>query len=165
MEKHRAPCFPSSCRKSAILLTMPNINTRIQRVIEEMTGNEALLEMLDTEAATEMLNWGIELAKSLVKKTNDLDDPAANLALLPRLKAIRQSMRSIGNWAAGKYTDAADRLELRDKLLDRFRVIFGERMILPTPAELDKLLKQADDKNNNSYQLVLKMKELLETKG
>ena len=144
---------------------MPNINARIQRVIEEMTGNEALLEMLETEAATEMLNWGIDMAKSLVKKTSDLDDPAASLALLPRLKAIRQSMRSIGNWASGKYNDAADRVELRDKLLERFRTIFGERMILPTPAELDKLLKKAEDKNNTPYHLVVKLKELLETKG
>ena len=144
---------------------MSSINARIQRVIEEMTGNEALLEMLETEAATEMLNWGIEMGKSLVKKTKELDDPAADLALLPRLKAIRQAMRSIGNWAAGKYTDAADRGELRDKLLERFRLIFGERMILPTPAELDKLLNQADDKNNTPYQLVVKLKELLETKG
>ena len=52
---------------------MADIQTRVQRVIEELMGNEALLEMLDTEAATEMLNWGIDMAKSLVKKTEDMD--------------------------------------------------------------------------------------------
>ena len=144
---------------------MADIKARVERVIEEMMGNEALLEMLETEAATEMLNWGIEMATSLVKKTNDLDEPAANLAILPRLKAIRQSMRSIGNWAAGKYTDATSRIALRDTLLERFRTIFGERTILPTKAELDKLLNQAEDKNRTPYQLVLKLRELLETKG
>lgn len=144
---------------------MADIKARVERVIEEMMGNEALLEMLETEAATEMLNWGIEMATSLVKKTNDLDEPAANLAILPRLKAIRQSMRSIGNWAAGKYTDATSRIALRDTLLERFRTIFGERMILPTKVELDKLLNQAEDKNRTPYQLVLKLRELLETKG
>jgi hypothetical protein len=77
----------------------------MERVIEEMTGNEALLEMLDTESAKEMLNWGIAAARSTISKTRELDDFAADLAILPRLKAIRQSMRSIGNWATGKYTD------------------------------------------------------------
>lgn len=144
---------------------MADIKARVQRVVEEMLGNEALLEMLETQAATEMLNWGIEMATSLVKKTDDMDEPAAYLAILPRLKEVRQSMRSIGNWAAGKYTDAAGRIELRDKLLERIRAIFGERAILPSAKELDALLKQADDKNNTPYQLILKLKELLETKG
>ena len=144
---------------------MADINARVQRVVEEMLGNEALLEMLETEAATEMLNWGIEMAKSLIKKTDEMDDPAANLALLSRLKEIRQAMRSIGNWAAGKYTDAPSRKELREKLLERFRVVFGERTILPTETELDRLLNQADDKNKTPYQLIIQLKELLETKG
>ena len=144
---------------------MADINARVQRVVEELMGNEALLEMLETEAATEMLNWGIDMAKSLVKKTDEMDEPAANLALLPRLKEIRQSMRSIGNWAAGKYKDDASRTELREKLLERFRVVFGERTILPTDKELDRLLNQADDKNKTPYQLIVQLRDLLETKG
>jgi hypothetical protein len=141
---------------------MTDFGTRIERVIEEMTGNESLLDMLDTEAATEMLNWGIATAKSIVSKTQDLDDLAADLALLPRLKAIRQSMRSIGNWAAGKYTDAQSRIPLRDKLLENFKVIFGENSHLPSADELDTVLNQVDDKTNTPNQLVLKLKELLE---
>ena len=137
----------------------------MERVIEEILGNEALLEMLETEAATEMLNWGIDMAKSLVKKTGEMDEPVANLTLLPRLKEIRQSMRSIGNWAAGKYKDEASRKELREKLLERFRVVFGERTILPTDKELDRLLSQADDKNKTPYQLIIQLRDLLETKG
>jgi hypothetical protein len=144
---------------------MANIKARVERVVEEISGNEALLEMLETEAATEMLNWGIEMAKSLVKKTDDMDDLAANLAILPRLKEIRQSMRSIGNWAAGKYTDDASRTELREKLLERFRVVFGERAILPTDKELDQLLNQAGDKDKTPYQLIVQLRDLLETKG
>ena len=144
---------------------MADIKARVQRVVEEILGNEALLEMLETEAATEMLNWGIEMATSLVKKTDDLDEPAADLSILPRLKELRQSMRSIGNWAAGKYTDAASLIDLRNKLLERFRVIFGKRAILPPEAEFDAVLNQVEDKNKTPYQLILKLKELLETKG
>ena len=141
---------------------MTNFGTRIERVIEEMTGNESLLEMLDTSAATEMLNWGIETAKSIVARTQDLDDFAADLAILPRLKAVRQSMRSIGNWAAGKYVDAASRVQLRDKLLENFKAIFGEDSQLPSPDKLDAVLNQVDDKTNTPNQLIIKLKQLLE---
>jgi len=141
---------------------MVDINSRVQRVIEEMLGNEALLEMLETDAAAEMLNWGTAMATSLVQTTNDLDDFAANLAILPRLKAVRQSMRSIGNWAVGKYIDPESRVELRDKMLERFRVIFGENARLPSNEQFDELLNQVDNKNNTPYQLILKLKQLLE---
>jgi len=141
---------------------MVDINNRIQRIVEELTGNEALLEMLETDAATEMLNWGLSTAKSLISKTNDLDDFAADLAILPRLKAIRQSMRSIGNWAAGKYSDPASRVQLRDKLLGYFRTIFGDDKPLPSPGKMDAVLNQVDDKRNTPHQLVLKLKQLIE---
>jgi hypothetical protein len=144
---------------------MTNFGTRIERVIEEMTGNESLLEMLDTEAATEMLNWGIATAKSIVSKTQDLDDFAADLAILPRLKAIRQSMRSIGNWAAGNYADATSRTQLRDKLLQNFRVIFGEDSHLPSAEKLDAVLDQVDNKTKTPNQLISNLKQLLEETG
>ena len=144
---------------------MTGFGTRIERVIEEITGNESLLEMLDTEAATEILNWGVATAKSIVSRTQDLDDFAANLALLPRLKAIRQSMRSIGNWAAGKYADVASRAQLRNKLLENFKVIFGEESRLPSADQMDAVLNQVDDKTNTPNQLILKLKRLLEEAG
>ena len=144
---------------------MADLNARMERVIEEMTGNEALLQMLDTDAATKMLNWGIATAKSIISKTRELDDFAADLAILPRLKAIRQSMRSIGNWAAGKYTDPESRVQLRDALLGHFRTIFGERRELPSTRQLDELLNQVDDKNHTPQQLIVKMQNLLDQRG
>src|SRR5215212_8795102 len=144
---------------------MTDFGTRIERVIEEMTGNESLLDMLDTAAATELLNWGISNAKSIVTKTQDLDDFSADLALLPRLKAVRQSMRSIGNWAAGKYTDAESRLPLRDKLLQNFKVIFGEDSQLPSAEKMDAVLNQVEDQANTPSLLILKLKELLPPAG
>lgn len=141
---------------------MAEINTRIQRVIEEMTGNEALLEMLETDAAMEMLNWGIATAKSIINKTGELDDFTAELALLPRLKAIRQTMRSIGNWAAGRYVDPASRVQLREKLLGHFRTIFGDDRPLPPAEKMDEVLNQVDDRTNTPHQLVLKLKQLIE---
>ena len=141
---------------------MAEMNPRIQRVIEEITGNEALLEMLETDAATEMLNWGITTAKSIATKTMELDDFSADLALLPRLKAIRQSMRSIGNWAVGKYSDPASRVQLRDKLLGYLRTIFGEERQLPSPEKMDEVLNQVENKSNTPQQLVSKLRQLIE---
>jgi hypothetical protein len=140
---------------------MANVAARIQQVIDEMTGNEALLEMLETDAALEMLEWGKNMVVSLVKKTEEMDDFAAELALLPRLKAVRQSMRSVGNWAAGKYVDPADRIELRERLLGHFRTIFGEEKELPSAAEMDAVLNQVDDGQNTPQQLILELKGLL----
>lgn len=139
---------------------MANIAERIQRVIEEMSGNEALLEMLETDAATEMFDWGKSLAATVVKRTEDMDDMAAELALLPRLKAVRQTIRSVGNWAAGKYSDPADRLQLRERLLQHFKTIFGEDAEMPSPPQLDAVLNEADNSYNTPLQLILKLKGL-----
>lgn len=141
---------------------MVNITERIQRAIEEMTGNEALLEMLETDAAIEMLEWGKTLATSVVKRTEDMDDFAADLALMPRLKAVRQSMRSVGNWAVGKYSDPTDRVQLRDKLLQHFETIWGDESKLPTAEQLDTVLNEVDNKDNTPLQLIFKLKSLLQ---
>jgi len=141
---------------------MVEIGARVQRVIEELTGNEALLEMLETEAATELQDWGIEMATSLVKRTEGMDDADAEQILLPRLKAVRQMMRSVGNWAAGKYVDPESRVQLRDNLLGYFKVVFGEGARLPSAEKMNELLNQVDDKNNTPHQLILKLKQSLE---
>lgn len=144
---------------------MADLRDRVERVIEEMTGNEALLQMLESDAASELLNWGIATAKSILNRTADLDDFSADMASLPRLKAIRQAMRSIGNWAAGRYTDPKSRTELREKLLRYFRTIFGERRELPSRGQMDDLLKQVDGEGRTPQQLILEMRDLLEQRG
>jgi hypothetical protein len=144
---------------------MAERSARLERVIEEMTGNESLLQMLDTDAATELLNWGIATARSILSRTQELDDFAADLAILPRLKAIRQAMRSIGNWSAGKYVDPESRIQLRDKLLGHFRTIFGERRELPSAAQLDELLSKVDPRSHTPHQLILELREMLEQRG
>jgi hypothetical protein len=141
---------------------MDGIDSRIKKFVDEIVGNEALLEMLDTDAATEMLNWGIATATSLVKKTEGLNDIAADLALLPRLKAVRQFMRQIGNWAAGKYADPESRAQLRDKLLEQLRTIHGESASLPSAEQMDAVLNQADVANSTPHQRVLKLKQFME---
>jgi hypothetical protein len=141
---------------------MVEIGARVQRAIEEISGNEALLEMLDTDAATEMLDWGIEMTTALVKETKGMDDIEAEQVLLPRLKAVRQTIRSVGNWAAGKYVESEDRVQLRENLLRYLKIIFGDEARLPSTEQMDELLKQVDDKDNTPHQLILKLKQLVE---
>ena len=141
---------------------MVDLESRVQKAIEDITGNEALLEMLDTEAASEMLEWGKSMVHSLVKQTSSLDDAAAEQELDTRLKAVRQFMRSVGNWAAGRYADPADRLPLREKLVRYQKAIQGENAHLPPGEQLDALLNEVDDKRNTPLQLILKLKELFD---
>ena len=140
---------------------MPNIDARIERAMEEITGNEALLGMLETDAAVEMLAWGKSLTTFIVKQTEGLDDITADTAMVPRLKALRQFMRLVGNWAAGKYVDPVSRAPLRDKLLESSQLIMGEDAQLPSTDQLDALLAQVDDKGNTSHQLIIRLKALL----
>jgi hypothetical protein len=144
-------------------MTAPD--TRAERVIKEITGNEALFDMLDTEAATEMLNWGKAAARSMVRRTSELDDLSADRVIVPGIKAIRQAMRSIGNWAAGEYTDPTSRIQLRNKLLECLRTIFGEEMPLPSAESMDAVLNQRDDQQKTPQQLIISLRQLLRDFG
>ena len=135
----------------------------VEGVIAELTGNEALLEMLETESATEMLNWGIAIATSIVENIKGLADLSEELELLPRLKALRQTMRSVGNWAVGKYVDPESRVQLRDRLLENFRTMFGKETGLPSAGDMDELLNQVDDPAMTPYQLISRLRAKLES--
>lgn len=140
---------------------MADLETRIQNAVEEITGNESLLEMLETEAATELLEWGKSMVAAQVKQTEGLDDAAAQPALEPRLKAVRQFMRSVGNWAAGKYAGLEARIQLRDKLLGLLQVIHGTDGLLPDAADMDAVINQVDDSQKTPQQLILELQELI----
>ena len=138
---------------------MVDLEARIEKAVEEISGNEALLEMLETQAAAEMLEWGKVMAASVVRQTKDMDDDGAQIELDARLKAVRQFMRSAGNWAAGKYTDPEDRIQLQQKLLGHYKVITGRDEHLPSDAELEAVLSQADDLAHAPHQLIVNLKK------
>ena len=144
---------------------MIDLDARTERALKQLTGNETLLDMLDTEAAAEMLDWGMNLTKRVVGETGVLDDAAADTALAPRLKSLRQAVRSIGNWAVGKYADPASRLDLRQKLEEYFRSILGEDASLPSAAELDGVLSQVEQGNATPHELILRLRQLFQAGG
>ena len=140
---------------------MADINSRIQKYVGQTTGNEALLEMLDADAAAEMLQWATATVTALVKKTEGMDDAAAEQALEPKLKAVRQALRSGGNWAAGKYTDPESRASLQAKLSEYRSVISGEPAKLMPDTALVSMFNQVDDKGKSPLQLVQSFKRIM----
>jgi hypothetical protein len=143
---------------------MTNLDARIERAKKEISGNESLFEMLEADSATEMFNWGLSLAALIAKKTEGLDEPTANEAMAPRLKALRQALRSVGNWAAGKYTDPAARLQLKGKLLEQFQLILGESVLI-SPVELNRVIDSVDTPGGSPHPLILAMKAFIEKPG
>jgi hypothetical protein len=119
---------------------MTDIKTRIENAKKVITGNESLLDMLEADAATELLNWGIDLAGRIARSTEGMNDSEAEQMLEVRLKALRQFIRATGNWAAGKYTDPVSRAQLKDKMLEHIRSINAALIKLPSPTDFEKLL-------------------------
>jgi len=144
---------------------MTNLDARIERAKKEISGNESLLEMLEEKAAVEAFEWGQLLAASIAKETDGMDDVSADEMTAPRLKALRQALRSIGNWAMGKYADPVDRASLKEKLLGQFQLILGDRSKRLSAGELNEVIDAVDMQAVAPHQLILKMKELIGKTG
>jgi hypothetical protein len=140
---------------------MSKLNSRIKQVAEGLLGNESLLEMVEGSAASELLAWGLDLSKSIVKATTHLGDEEAQAAMGPRLEALRQLLRLVGNWAAGKYAEPAARVQLRDQLLEQFGMIWGGEGS-PTAEQLDALLEQAETGDRDAHQRISILRAAIE---
>lgn len=141
---------------------MTDIKTRIENAKKVITGNESLLDMLDADGATSLLNWGNDLAGQIAQSTEGMDDSSAELNIEPRLKALRQFMRSVGNWAAGKYADAESRAPLKDKLLEHVQTMNLAKFEISSASGLENLLMMG---GNTQGQAILKLRDLLTTSG
>lgn len=142
---------------------MSEIESHLERIMDQMQGNEALLENLDEESAEEMLGWATEVAARIVKESAHLDDVAAEAEMAPRLRALRQVMRSVGNWTAGKYETPEDRARLRDRLPGHFKAIFGETATLPGLDAIERLVNEEVEPSASKRQRVSKFKELFKS--
>jgi hypothetical protein len=141
---------------------MTNQDARLQKATAEIAGNESLLEMLDAEAAAEMLNWAKGVTAALVQATDGMDDASADEYLEPRLKAVRQTIRSVGNWAAGNYGDPASRAQLRDKLQENLKTMYGEGKNIPAADRIESLLNRPNFIGQTQLQSIQDFRSLLE---
>lgn len=141
---------------------MIDIEKRLRRTFSSMAGNESLADGIDEAAAVDMLKWGEALAEHFVRKTSEMEDELAEEFLSPYLRALRAMLRTIGQWVAGEYADRSSRIQLRDKLLENFRVLYADSEGLPSSEQLDGLLNQVDDKSQTPAQLISKLRAMLE---
>jgi len=144
---------------------MINLDARIERAKKEISGNESLLDMLEEKAAAELFNWGLEMAASIARETGGMDEAAAGEATGPRLKALRQALRSMGNWAVGKYSDPGDRAGLKEKLYEQFQLILGDESKRLAAEQFNKVIDLVDVSGQTPQLLIVKMKELIGKTG
>jgi hypothetical protein len=142
---------------------MTDIQTRIENAKKVITGNESLLDMLDADGAASLLKWGMDLAGQIAQNTGGMDDASAESNMEPRLKALRQFMRGVGNWAAGQFSDDGSRAQLKDRLLEQWKALHGADTAV-SAAALDGVLDLAGG-DSTPHELIQKIRNSLERSG
>lgn len=104
---------------------------RHRRIADALRGNERLMEGLPGEAAEPLLEWGLDLARGIVRDTAGLSDEAAEDILQPRVRAVRRLMMAVGN-ATGTADEPLD----FDAWLKQAAVALGDRF--PPPGKIQE---------------------------
>jgi len=113
--------------------TSQAVRERVQRVQENIIGNEALGGSLDEAAASEMLSWSLKSAEGIATSTEGMDDETAELSMADRLKALRKLMRHLGRLLGeGLEMDAEGRTWLWDSVQKYARLLYGENIQFPS---------------------------------
>jgi hypothetical protein len=82
-----------------------DINRRMNRILVGLSQNETLMEDMDADAASALLDWAGALAREIVSETFELDnEDAADEAMYPRLRALRQMIKQVNRLASGQPT-------------------------------------------------------------
>jgi hypothetical protein len=112
---------------------MADLETRYNRVMVNMAGNESLAGLMDEEASKEMLQWVHEIVHGIVDETAGVEDEtAADEMMAPRLKALRLMTRAIGRWVGEtKSLDEGSRLVLWNRAGEQGKILFGDSFSLP----------------------------------
>jgi hypothetical protein len=111
---------------------MSDLEKRLHTVMGTMIGNESLAMSLDEDAAGELFSWGEAAVKTIVGRTDGLDDAAADEYMSPRLRALRLMMRAMGRWVGeAKTLDAETKLALWNRIGEQAHELFGDSFALP----------------------------------
>ena len=111
---------------------------RIQRVTESLLENESLTNELEDDPARSLLDWAMSCTRQIVQGTGNLHEEAADEAMAPRLKALRQMVRSASRLASRRSPEQDISVEL-----NRFYELAGKvygRSIVPSDADQKELL-------------------------
>jgi hypothetical protein len=138
------------------------IEQRTNRAIASLMQNEALMEDLETEAASALLDWGSSIVRRIIAETGDLDDVTAESQNYPRLLALRQMMRQINLLAAGRYGSIPEAVGAAfNQVLARAAIAYGVQFTPPTPDQSAGLIGMPI---GNPAQWIESLRSFLETK-
>jgi hypothetical protein len=93
------------------------IEERIQRAAEQILDDSSLTEDMEDAPATQLIEWGMGIAKRLAASTAGLDDMEAEEQLAMKLMNLRSTMRRIN-----KLIGLLDTLSPEEKT-EKFRLI------------------------------------------
>jgi hypothetical protein len=109
-----------------------SIEHRINQAVASLMQNEALMEDLETEAASALLDWGSQQIHYIIAETGELDDASAEEMMYPRMRALRQMMRQVNNLASGRADpDPVIRAGILDQLVDSATLVYGPQYVPP----------------------------------
>jgi hypothetical protein len=99
---------------------------RERSLIDGILTNESLTADLDDEAAQEMIDWSIAMAREAVQQTAGLEERQAEKAVSERMYAQRKLMRSVKRLILEKdRLDEKTRGELIEQVRSQTRVFYG----------------------------------------
>lgn len=141
---------------------MSNLDERYQRVMVSMAGNEALAESLDENAAGELFSWMEKAVKTIVDRTDGLDDEAAEEHMAPRMRALRLMMRAVSRWVGERNElDAESSLFFWNRIGEQARTAFGESVVLPSVEEAVTQIPAGA----NAQQVIAWLKNYIDERG
>jgi hypothetical protein len=138
------------------------IERRINQAVASLMQNEALMEDLETEAASTLLDWGSQQIHYIIAETGELDDAYAEEMMYPRMRALRQMMRQVNNLASGRAgTDRVMRAGILDQLIDSATLVYGPQYV---PPDQNRRIEFLETPITSSKQCIDFLRDWLEAK-
>jgi hypothetical protein len=116
---------------------MSEVERRAQLAAEGLLSNERLTEDLRDEAARALLDWGIALVEAAAQSTAGMDEAAAEERMGSRVRVIRQLMRRVNEWVAGRREMATEeRVARLEEIVQHAVDALGEDFAPPDEGQL-----------------------------
>lgn len=136
------------------------IERRVRRAAEGLLNNESLADNLETNAASSLMEWVLNLSKRIVMEFGDIEESLAEEASYPRLRALRMLMRLVNRWARDEATmDRTTKSNLLDQMLVQAGIIYGPGFVHPDEARQEAFLEA---QTGSPVEFISALRDLLE---
>ncbi|MEW6094708.1 MAG: hypothetical protein AB1531_12170 [Chloroflexota bacterium] len=120
------------------------LDRRVNGAVVSLSGNEALLEGLETAPAQTLLDWGITCAKNILAETPDMTDAAADEYAQARLRALRQMLRQVKLMTTARFSpDLVPAAAFLDQVIAQAVTVYGGDFRPPGAEDRTAFLDQA----------------------